>query len=102
MAWYRRHYLSGRHRDPADPRVSPLLADMRGLPPIYLNAAGLDCLRDDSVALAQRLSQAGVPHQFRLVPGVTHGFMQMSGELPEALAAFNDATAFVAALSPPC
>ena len=29
------------------------------------------------------------------------GFMQMSGELPEALAAFQDAAAFVAALAPP-
>ena len=101
MAWYRQHYLSGRRRDADDPRVSPLLAQLQGLPPIYLNAAGLDCLRDDSVLLDQRLSQAGVPHQFRIVDGVTHGFMQMSSELPEALAAFKDAAAFVASALPP-
>lgn len=100
MAWYRQHYLSGQRQDPADPRVSPALALLEGLPPIFLNAAGLDCLRDDSVLLAQRLSAAGVPHQFKVVDGVTHGFMQMSSELPEALAAFQDAAAFVATVLP--
>lgn len=100
MAWYRQLYLSGQRHDPMDPRVSPVVADLRGLPPMYLNAAALDCLRDDSVLLARRLAEAGVPHQFQIVPGVTHGFMQMSRELPEALQAFRDAAAFVTALLP--
>ncbi len=100
MAWYRQHYLSGQRQDPMDPRVSPLLANLHGLPPIFLNAAGLDCLRDDSVSMAQRLAQAGVPHQFNVVEGVTHGFMQMSSELPEALQAFKDAATFVATVMP--
>lgn len=97
MAWYRAHYLSGGRRDPADPRVSPLLADLadlRGLPPIFMNAAGLDPLRDDSLLLAQRLAEANVPCQLKVVEGVVHGFMQMSNELPEAMAAFKDAAAF--------
>lgn len=95
MVWYRQHYLNGQPVSPADPRVSPLHADLRGLPPIYLNAAGLDCLRDDSVEMAQRLAAAGVPHQFTMFEGVNHGFMQMSSELPEAMDAFRDAAAFV-------
>jgi acetyl esterase/lipase/DNA-binding GntR family transcriptional regulator len=94
MAWYRAHYLSGTRRDAADPRVSPLFADLEGLPPIFMNAAGLDPLRDDSLLLAQRLAQASVPCQLKVVDGVVHGFMQMSSELPEALAAFQDAAAF--------
>lgn len=100
MAWYRKHYLSGQRQNSADPRVSPVLANLEGLPPIFLNAAELDCLREDSVLLAQRLSAAGVPNQFKLVAGVTHGFMQMSSELPEALAAFLDAAAFVDTVFP--
>ena len=95
MAWFRQHYLSGEPVSPADPRVSPVHADLRGLPPIYLNAAGADCLRDDSVVMVQRLAQAGVPHQFTLFEGVNHGFMQMSSELPEAMDAFRDVAAFV-------
>ena len=94
MAWYRAHYLSGARQDPADPRVSPLLASLEGLPPVFMNAAGLDPLRDDSLMLAQKLAQAGVPCQLKVVEGVVHGFMQMSSELPEALTAFRDAAAF--------
>ena len=101
MAWYRQHYLSGHRQDPSDPRVSPLLAQLEGLPPIFMNATGLDCLRDDSVLLAQRLSAAGVPHQFKMIDGVTHGFMQMSSELPEARAAFGEAAAFLNTVFPP-
>ena len=101
MAWYRALYLSGSRQDADDPRVSPALAPLEGLPPIYLNAAGLDCLRDDSVLLARRLSDAGVPHVFKLIEGVTHGFMQMGSELPEAVAACRDAADFVAAVLPP-
>lgn len=100
MAWYRAHYLAGTRSDPADPRVSPLLAsldDLGGLPPIFLNAAGLDPLRDDSLQLAQRLAQANVPYELKVVEGVVHGFMQMSSELPEAMAAFKDAAAFTRA-----
>jgi acetyl esterase/lipase len=99
MAWYRQLYLDGQH-DPRAPLVSPVYADLAGLPPIFMNAAGLDCLRDDSVLLAQRLAQIGAPHQFKMVEGVTHGFMQMSSEVHEALTAFQDAAAFVAALLP--
>ncbi|APW40848.1 hypothetical protein RD110_21185 [Rhodoferax koreense] len=94
MAWYRAHYLSGARCNPDDPRVSPLLADLAGLPPIFMNAAGLDPLRDDSLMLARRLAQANVPCQMKVVEGVVHGFMQMSSELPEAMAAFKDAAAF--------
>jgi acetyl esterase/lipase len=101
MAWYRQQYLRGSRQNPDDPRVSPALGNLQGLPPIYMNAAGLDCLRDDSVLLSQRLGQAGVAHEFKVVAGVTHGFMQMSSELPEALAAFEDAARFVARVLPP-
>jgi len=100
MAWYRNHYLSGHRQNSSDPRVSPVLAQLEGLPPIFMNAAGLDCLRDDSVLLAQRLSAAGVPHQFKQIEGVTHGFMQMSSELPEALAAYVDAATFISTALP--
>lgn len=97
MAWYRGHYLAGDRYAPTDPRVSPLLADLRGLPPMLITAAGLDPLRDDSVALAKRLTEVGGTFEFKVYDGVLHGFMQMSSELPEALRAFEDAAAYVKA-----
>lgn len=53
----------------------PLLADLAGLPPTYLCAAGLDVLRDDTLAMADRLADAGVPHLLETYDGLVHGFI---------------------------
>ncbi len=83
MRWFWNHYAP----DPAtrrDPFASPLRADLRGLPPLYVSAAELDPLRDDSERLAHRLIEAGVELDWRLWRGVTHGCFQMSRMLPRA------------------
>ncbi|HCK83064.1 MAG TPA: esterase, partial [Hyphomonadaceae bacterium] len=46
--------------DRANPLASPVLADLRGLPPAFVAIAGLDPLRDDSRALTHELRAAGV------------------------------------------
>jgi acetyl esterase len=67
-----------------DPRGAPLNGKLSGLPPVHLVAAGLDCLRDDSFLLAERLAAADVPVRLDVVPGVVHGFLQMSSRLGPA------------------
>jgi len=95
MAWYWKNYLCGPHHNALDPRISPLFAELSGLPPLLVTAAGLDPLRDDSVRLAQRLLKTNTTFEFKVYEGVLHGFMQMSDALPEAMTAFQDAAAFV-------
>ena len=95
MRWFWDHYAP----DPAarrDPLASPLWADLRELPPLYLAAAELDPLRDDSERLAQRLIEAGVELDFRLWRGVTHGCFQMSRMLPRAERFIAEAAGFLA------
>jgi len=99
MAWYRAHYLAGG-ASAEDPRVSPLRAALHDLPPLFVSAAELDPLQDDSAALAARLAEAGVSHEFKRYAGVHHGFMQMADFLPEADQAFDDAAAFLRARWP--
>ncbi|WP_448580558.1 alpha/beta hydrolase [Thermaurantiacus sp.] len=70
--------------DSRDRRVSLLDADPAGLPPVYLTAAGLDPLRDDSIDLAARLAGAGGEVTLRLFPGVVHGFHLMVNDLEAA------------------
>jgi acetyl esterase len=98
MDWYRGHYL----QDPAqafDPRVSPLLAeDLTGLPPAYVTVGGFDPLRDETVAYARRLQDAGVPTTLRVHPGLIHAFVNAAGVLPAAAAATRE---LAAALPPP-
>ncbi|WP_131195183.1 alpha/beta hydrolase [Lichenihabitans psoromatis] len=68
--------------------------DLARLPPVFLNAAGLDPLLCDTVALAKRIEAAGVPHRLAIHDGVHHGFMQMSLRLPEARNAIRQAAVF--------
>lgn len=77
-----------------NPLVAPLAAPdeiLAALPPLYMNAAELDPLLFDTVALSQRLRALGREDVFDQVPGVVHGFMQMSSVLPEAREAFQRA-----------
>lgn len=100
VEWFWDQYVADRaQRD--NPGAAPLLADLEGLPPQLVIGAGLDCLLDDSVALAARLQQAGVQHTLTVVPGVPHSFMQMSAHLPPADAAITQAAeALARAFSP--
>lgn len=75
--WYWRCYLNDE-TERRDPRAVPLLADLNGLPPLYVAAAALDPLLDDSLRLVERLTAAGQPHTFSLWPGVAHGAFQMT------------------------
>ena len=71
--------------DPHDPRVSPLLTtDLSRLPTTLLLAADVDPVRDDSVAYAKRLSEAGVAARCRVFPGIVHGTETFTGLLPSA------------------
>lgn len=80
MRWYWSNWQGGAHNK----RAAPMAADLAGLPHTYVMAAGLDPLRDDSTALAGRLAAAGVSVRLDVVPGVVHGFLQMSSRLAPA------------------
>ncbi len=55
--------------------ASPALAeDLLNLPPAYIMAFGLDPFRDEDIIYAQKLMQAGVPVELRVIPRVTHTF----------------------------
>ncbi|MFJ1706908.1 alpha/beta hydrolase [Kitasatospora sp. NPDC088346] len=57
-----------------DPEVSPLFADLAGLPPARIVVGTEDPLRDDSLFLAARWQAAGAPVQLGVVAGAMHGF----------------------------
>jgi epsilon-lactone hydrolase len=72
-----------------DPRLSPVYADLAGLPPLYLPAGQYDTLRAGSEALARAAMDAGVPVTAESWPGLVHGWQGLvSAGVPEALAAF--------------
>ncbi|OYX12962.1 MAG: alpha/beta hydrolase [Rhizobiales bacterium 32-66-8] len=62
-----------------DPDVSPLLADLRGLPPALFLVGTRDCLLDDSLFMAGRWLAAGNAAELMVVPGGCHVFTRFPG-----------------------
>lgn len=84
------------------PLTSPLLAEdaaLAALPPLHLMAAGIDPLLSDTLNFEARLVALGRTERTTIVPGVVHGFLQMSNELPQAREALGRAADFVRGLS---
>ena len=61
-------------RDPGDAALSPLNAELGGLPPMYLQAGGAELLRDDAEALAARARAAGVQATLDVWEDQVHDF----------------------------
>jgi acetyl esterase len=84
-----KHYLEAGI-DPADPRISPLRArELAHLPPTAVHTAECDPLRDEGLAYAERLRQAGVRTIYRCHPGMIHLFYGMGGLLAYAAVAYG-------------
>jgi acetyl esterase len=75
MRWFCEHYLAGA--DPADPLVSPLKANVAGVPPAFVLTAGFDPLRDEGIEYAQALTRAGVAVTHLHMATQVHGFLTM-------------------------
>ncbi|NGX51397.1 MAG: Carboxylesterase NlhH [Chlamydiae bacterium] len=88
--WYQKLYL-GAAGNPADPRISPLLAkDFSALPPALVITAEFDPLRDEGESYAKKLKDAGVAVTLHRYDGMVHGFFQMAGILDEAKMAIQE------------
>jgi monoterpene epsilon-lactone hydrolase len=85
-------------RDPADPLLSPLFADLKGLPPLLIHVGGDETMLDDSRRLAERARAAGVPVSFTVFEGMWHVFHNAGTGVPEAQRAIDEIGGFVRTL----
>ncbi len=90
-----RQYL-GAFGDHTDPRVTPLLcSDLAGVAPAVVVVAECDPLRDEGVAYAGLLGHFGVPVELLEAEEMVHGFLEMGGVVPEAMAILDDVATHV-------
>ncbi|EIW53188.1 uncharacterized protein TRAVEDRAFT_39960 [Trametes versicolor FP-101664 SS1] len=83
--------LSLYQAPPSDPRFSPLLyPSHEGLPRAYIQAMGLDTVRDDAFVYQKALQEAGVETKLELYPGVTHGFHNQFPTISMATKVWDD------------
>ena len=94
MRWYWTNFLGQEGADTTS-LAAPVRCDLSGLPPLYLSAAGLDPLRDDTLQLAEKLAASGIFFRCDHVPGVVHGCLRMTRELDAARAMIEAGADFI-------
>jgi acetyl esterase/lipase len=76
--------------DASDPRASPLRAsNLSGLPATYIHTAEYDPMRDEGVAYADRLKDAGIEVHYTCHAGMIHLFYALNGVIPYASTAMR-------------
>lgn len=88
------NYLAGH--DVSDPLVSPLHADLTGLPPVLVQVGSAETLLDDAVRIAGRLGVADVTTELQVWPHMIHAWHLWSARLSAGRAATASAGAFLA------
>ena len=86
-------YLQGRSAQ--EPLVSPVFADLAGLPRTLIHSGSEEILRNDSRRLAQTLTAAGVAVVHREFPRMWHDFQLYAGLVPEATRSVEDIVDFM-------
>jgi epsilon-lactone hydrolase len=88
-------YAAGQ--DPALGLISPIFADLSGLPPLVIQAGTHEVLLDDAIRLAQRAATADVEVDLQVTPRVPHVFQAFYPILDEATVALDRAGQFMSA-----
>jgi monoterpene epsilon-lactone hydrolase len=85
----------GECGNPKDPLANPLFADLKGLPPMYIQVGGDETLLDDSRKLADAARRAGVDVRIEIEPGMQHGYQFLAGTAREGDQAIQKLAAWV-------
>ncbi|MEL7014358.1 MAG: alpha/beta hydrolase [Pseudomonadota bacterium] len=87
--------------DPSDPRASPLFADFRGAPPVWITVSDSEILLDDSRSMASRLSDQNVPVHLLVEHNLPHVWPMFQTYLPEARRTLAQLAAWIRPLAGP-
>ncbi len=89
-------YYTAQH-NPAAPLISPLFADLHGLPPLFIQVGSDEILLNDSTRLAEKARLAGVDVTLEVWKGMWHVFQVFAPYVPEAQKAIEQMAAYIEA-----
>lgn len=75
IRWFGENFVPGRSfEERRDPDISPLYANLAGMPRALFSVGTMDCLLDDTLFMAERWRQAGNERDLAVYPEGVHGF----------------------------
>jgi epsilon-lactone hydrolase len=78
-----------------NPYASPIFGNLAGLPPLLLQAASNEVLRDDARRVHLQIRAAGGVSRLEIFDGLFHDWPILDGFMPEARQALRQAAAFL-------
>ncbi|MFP7298336.1 alpha/beta hydrolase [Neobacillus niacini] len=86
------NYAAGESLD--NELISPVFADLRGFPPMFIQVGSIEILLSDAQLLAEKARMSGVEVQLKVWKGMWHVW-QISNKLPEAKKAVKEIGDFI-------
>jgi monoterpene epsilon-lactone hydrolase len=81
--------------DPYNPWISPLYADLSGLPPLLIHVSDNEVLLDDSTRLAEKARRSGVDVELKIWQDLPHVWQLFKLSLPESTQSLKLASSFI-------
>lgn len=78
-----------------DPRLSPVQADLSGLPPMLIQVGGDELFLDDDIRLARKAAADGTPATLSIYPKMSHDFAIVAPKLEESRQSLLEVEYFV-------
>ena len=91
----------GEGVDLRDPLVSPVFANVAGLPPTFIQVGDDEILLSDSTRLAENMQAAGLDVEIEVWPEMWHVFQLFIGKMPESRRAIRRIGAYLQARMQP-
>jgi len=84
-----------KDNDPKNPFISPVYADLQGLPPLFIIVGTAEVLHDDSIRLAKHAKSAGVEVVLDIWEDMIHAFPVFAKAAPESQKAIEKIGNFI-------
>ncbi|MHA2009303.1 MAG: alpha/beta hydrolase [Promethearchaeota archaeon] len=88
-------YLKASATDPHNPYVSPLYADLTGLPPLLIEVGDWEIFLSEDVQFARRAKEAGVNVTLNIYPEMPHVHQSLDLTIPEVQLSINHIGSFI-------